>query len=182
MKLILLSDTHGFLDARIAALASACDIAVHAGDIGASGVLKMLAPRDRVVAVRGNNDTLSKWPAGEDALLRALPTVTSLDLPGGSLVVIHGDSYPAKNRHARLRADFPQAQAVVYGHSHRLICDCASYPWILNPGAAGRTRTFEGPSCLILQAIDEGTWRVAIHRFPRSGDRAAGRPKPMARP
>ncbi|MFM1890995.1 MAG: hypothetical protein RLZ44_72, partial [Pseudomonadota bacterium] len=38
-------------------------------------------------------------------------------------------------------------------------------PWVLNPGAAGRSRTFGGPSCLLLHA-GARVWRVETHRFP----------------
>jgi hypothetical protein len=37
-------------------------------------------------------------------------------------------------------------------------------PWVLNPGAAGRTRTYGGPSCLLLIA-GETDWKVEVHRF-----------------
>jgi hypothetical protein len=35
---------------------------------------------------------------------------------------------------------------------------------VLNPGAAGRTRTYGGPSCLLLIA-GETDWKVEVHRF-----------------
>jgi uncharacterized protein len=69
-------------------------------------------------------------------------------------------------RHARLRAAYPSARAIVYGHSHRLVVDDALTPWVLNPGAAGRARTYGGPSCLVLEA-NVRSWHVEIHRFAR---------------
>jgi predicted phosphodiesterase len=54
---------------------------------------------------------------------------------------------------------------VVYGHSHRLVCDQTEVPWILNPGGAGLVRTFGGPSCLIL-TVGARRWRTEIVRFP----------------
>lgn len=66
MRVLLLSDTHGVLDARIAALADCCDIVVHAGDVGSAQVLRRLrAVCPRVVAVRGNNDVAAKWLASD---------------------------------------------------------------------------------------------------------------------
>jgi hypothetical protein len=45
-----------------------------------------------------------------------------------------------------------------------LICDRSAVPWVLNPGAAGRARTFGGPSCLVLTASSM-SWRLKIFRF-----------------
>jgi putative phosphoesterase len=165
MRVLILSDTHGQLDVRIGALAQDCDVVMHAGDVGSSNVLDALrAGGASVVAVRGNNDVPSKWPRGERRELDALEDEARIDLPGGTLIAVHGDRYTPATRHARLRRAYPDARAVVYGHSHRLIVDDAATPWILNPGAAGRARTYGGPSCLVLEARPR-TWRVETHRF-----------------
>jgi putative phosphoesterase len=167
MRVLLLSDTHGQLDARIAALAQECDVVVHAGDIGNATVLETLrAGGANVIAIRGNNDVASKWPRGERAALEALEDEACVELPGGTLIAVHGDRYPPAARHARLRRDYPDARAVVYGHSHRLVVDDAALPWILNPGAAGRARTYGGASCLVVDAGSK-LWRVEAHRFER---------------
>ncbi|HEX7111311.1 MAG TPA: metallophosphoesterase family protein [Mizugakiibacter sp.] len=164
MRVLLLSDTHGVLDARIAALAADCALAVHAGDVGTAAVLDALAARcPRVIAVRGNNDVAAKWQ-GAAAVLRTLQTEARVELPGGVLAVVHGDALDARDRHARLRRVYADARAVLYGHSHRLCVDDAAAPWVLNAGAAGRARTYGGPSCLLLHA-EAKAWRVEIVRF-----------------
>lgn len=165
MRVLLLSDTHGALDARIAELATGCALAVHAGDVGAAAVLDALAARcPRVVAVRGNNDVAVKWQGAATAL-RTLPTEERIELPGGVLAVVHGDALAARDRHTRLRRAYTDARVVLYGHSHRLCVDDAAVPWVLNAGAAGRARTYGGPSCLLLQ-VEAKAWRVEIVRFP----------------
>lgn len=168
-RVAILSDTHGALDARVAEVVSRCDYAVHAGDIGNAAVLAALQPRNgRVLAVRGNNDTAAKWPPADHAVLDALPDSVLLELTGGVLAVVHGHrAGGTAGRHARLRRQFPAARAVVYGHSHRLVCDQSGPVWVLNPGAAGRARTFGGPSCLILHAGSRA-WRVEVLRFPET--------------
>ena len=172
MRVAILSDTHGQLDARIAELIERCDIAVHGGDIGGADVLSRLRPRSgRVHAVIGNNDVARKWPEDERALLERLPEQDCVALPGGELVVVHGHRLSAKGRHDRLRRQYPQARAIVYGHSHRLVADCESEPWVLNPGAAGRARTYGGPSCMLLSATAED-WSLSIHRFDLPRDKA----------
>jgi putative phosphoesterase len=170
-RVAILSDTHGVLDPRIADIVSGCDLAVHGGDIGNAAVLAALQPRSgRVIAVLGNNDSPAKWPDGEARLLDQLPAEVVEELPGGQLVVVHGHRMPAKDRHARLRRCFPEAGAVVYGHSHRLVTDCDALPWVLNPGAAGRARTFGGPSCIVLDATPEH-WSLRVYRFEMRGAR-----------
>jgi hypothetical protein len=186
IRVAILADTHGQLDRRIETLVRDCDIAVHGGDIGSAGVLARLQPRSgRVYAVRGNNDIPRKWPDGEQMLLEKLPQRAEVDLPGGSLVIVHGHRTGAAGRHARLRQQHPQARAIVYGHSHRLVSDCDSLPWVLNPGAAGHARTYGGPSCLILVAT-ETDWHVETHRFEPiskrpTRNRTEARPQPGTR-
>ena len=171
VRALLLADTHGVLDERIAALARECDIAVHAGDVGAAAVLDALqAGGAQVFAVRGNNDVPAKWSIDERRTLATLDAVVRVELPGGVLVGTHGDRFPPSKRHARLRAAFPEARAILYGHSHKLVIDDEETPWVLNPGAAGRARTHGGPSCLILRATTRA-WRVEPQRF----DRISGR-------
>ena len=177
MRVAILSDTHGHLDLRVAALVAQCDYAVHAGDIGARAVLEALRPREALVFVRGNNDTADKWRAEDRSWLEQIPWAASLDLPGGSLVVEHGHraGRPA-TRHVALRRRHPHARLIVYGHSHHLCVDRECRPWVVNPGAAGRSRTFGGPSCCILSA-SERRWVVRERRFEplaRTGRRRSG--------
>ncbi len=162
----LLADTHGVLDARVADCVAQCDWAVHAGDIGNAAVLDEMCPRERrVIAVRGNNDIAAKWPAADRGLLESLPHEAMLDLPGGVLAVVHGHRAGAvAHRHRYLRERYPAVRAILYGHSHRLVCDQEESVWVLNPGAAGRARTCGGPSCLILRA-GMRVWRVKVRRF-----------------
>lgn len=166
MRVAILSDTHGNVDVRILDRIAGCELAVHGGDIGCAGVLDAIAPLvGRVLAVTGNNDLPSKWPPGEHKRLAAIPGEIRQALPGGLLVVTHGHQTRARDRHRRLRRRYPDARAVVYGHSHHLVADLEQTPWILNPGAAGRSRTYGGPSFLLLHAA-EREWQVETHRLP----------------
>ncbi len=166
LRIAILGDTHGVLDPRVADVVSGCDIAVHTGDVGSRVVIDGMRPRQgRVVSIRGNNDIFAKWPLHEHDFLKSLPAEAELVLPAGRLVVVHGDrAGPAKTRHARLRRHYPKARAIAYGHSHRQVCDDSELPWVLNPGAAGRARTFGGPSLIILYAGVK-LWRLETHRF-----------------
>ena len=117
-----------------------------------------------IIAVVGNNDLPSKWPEQERGELASLSDSAVLDLPGGRLAIEHGHRFnPVIQRHAKLRKRHPDVRAIVYGHSHRLSIDQEGHPWVLNPGAAGRSRTFGGPSCLVLIVSMRG-WQVRVHR------------------
>lgn len=176
VRVAILADTHGWVDPRVVAIVAGCDLAVHVGDIGNAEVLTRLRPRrGSVWAVRGNNDRPVDWPILDLDLLATIPAQVELELPGGILMVIHGHQTQARERHERLRRRFPRARVLAYGHSHRLVVDQTAEPWVINPGAAGRNRTFGGPTCLVLSA-GEAEWRVAAHRFQpltRSRNRAS---------
>lgn len=176
LRVVIVSDTHGELDHRIAREALASDVVVHAGDVGSRDVLDALIPRDgRLIAVRGNNDVRDKWRNSDWGLMESLPWEARVTLPGGELVVVHGDRYGNPGRsHARMRRDYPGARLVVYGHSHRRCEDRSATPWILNPGAAGRVRTFGGPTFCLLRASSSG-WDLETRRFSPAAKRSARR-------
>ena len=164
MKVLVLSDTHGFVDPKIVRMARKADLVVHAGDIGRAEVLACLTPpHGRVLAVAGNNDTEAKWPTSDHAALVDLPANIQVDLPGGVLAVEHGHRiWDTANYHARLRLKYPEARAIAYGHTHVRKLDTARRPWVLNPGAAGRVRTKGGASCLLL-TVNSNRWRVRTY-------------------
>ena len=114
MDLAIISDTHlprgtrALPEACVARLAAA-DLIVHAGDLSTSAVLAQLRSLGRVVAVHGNVD---------DADLRAeLPEAALIRAGDRRIAVVH-DAGPRPGRLARLRTRFPQADAVIFGHSH----------------------------------------------------------------
>jgi uncharacterized protein len=169
-RVLILSDTHGAVAPAILELATHAGYIVHAGDIGSAAVLDSLATRAPTVAVRGNNDTPALWSRHESAVLRRLPLRAEFELPGGRIGIEHGDRCRlGRLRHADLRRRWPGCRAVVYGHSHRMLLDLDLEPWVLNPGAAGHTRTGGGASCLLLQAGVEN-WEVAAVRWSTTAE------------
>lgn len=180
-RVAILADTHGFLDQRIADQIRGCDIALHAGDVGGVDVLFAMHPRHEAVAIRGNNDDPDHWADAERDMLANLPGDATVDLPGGRIKLVHGDDGGTlEQRHRRYRHQFADCRAVVYGHSHRQCIDQSETPWVLNPGAAGRTRTNGGPGCLLL-ACDGHHWEIEALRFePQSAPRSRRRSGPAS--
>ncbi len=170
MKVGLVADSHGEVDERVVMMMSRCELVVHSGDIGHAGVLSILQEAcPNLVAVKGNNDTCGRWPEHDRDRLNQLNYEEIVPLPGGDLVVVHGHrAGPPVTRHRRLRSAFPDARAIVYGHSHRWVEDIRLVPWVLNPGACGRSRTFGGSSCQVLIA-EPRRWSVTTHQFSLGG-------------
>lgn len=156
LKIGIISDTHGSIHSKIVALLNTCDIAVHAGDIVDIKVLQKLNPKQKIIAVVGNNDT--HIPCFEE--------VETLDLPGGKLVVEHGHKhgYLSPSHHS-LRQTYADAKAIIYGHTHKQIIDTTENPWVVNPGAAGEVRNYGGAKCIVLTITDAKKWQFEPYVF-----------------
>ena len=133
----ILADTHmpkgdrRLPDACVEAVAAA-DQLIHAGDVLNPEVLADLRALCPVVhAVHGNVD--------RPALRRSLPETLEIELGPRRLGLIH-DAGPAKGRLRRLRALFPDADAVVFGHSHLPLHEQENDFQIFNPGSPTERR------------------------------------------
>jgi putative phosphoesterase len=109
----------------------AADLIIHAGDFSDATVLAQLAELGPVAAVHGNIDS--------PELCRELPEALTLDLDGVTLSVTH-DAGPAKGRLERMRTRFPEADAVVFGHSHLPLHEERDGFQIFNPGSPTERR------------------------------------------
>lgn len=167
LKIGIVSDTHEELSERIKAIITECDIAIHAGDIGSGSVLNALEPKSgHVIAVAGNNDKPYLWDFKDWDLVKHLPHVRELVVPGGMIAIEHGHEHDmCKPGHNDLRNAHPDARLVVYGHTHiQVIDEENSALHVLNPGAAGYTRNKGGPSCIVL-SIDDNDWAYEVFKF-----------------
>ena len=174
----ILSDTHSILDDNVAEVVRQCDMILHAGDIGGAGVLRELSAHcGQVRAVLGNNDVQGKWAAEDHAVLTGLEEVIYLDVPGGRIAMEHGHRiWDTRHYHQRLRKRHPDARLIVYGHTHVQTVDTRQRPWVVNPGAAGRERTKQGPSCLVLKIVpreeSQVDWSIRAYRFEKKSRRS----------
>jgi hypothetical protein len=136
LRLALIADTHlprgaRRIPGRCLEALQAADLIVHAGDFSRSSVLADLRELGPVAAVHGNVDSAE--------LRRELPESISLELENVVLGVIH-DAGPSKGRLERLRARFPDADAVVFGHSHMPLHAERDGFQIFNPGSPTERR------------------------------------------
>ncbi len=137
MQIALISDTHmprggRRLPQECVSRLRAADLIVHGGDLFEVEVLtelEVLGPP--VAAVYGNVDS--------PELRERLPAELMLELDGAALAVGH-DAGPAKGRLARMRRRFPEADAVVFGHSHIPLHEERDGFQIFNPGSPTERR------------------------------------------
>ena len=166
-RIAIISDTHGYVDENVLKAIQGCDRIIHAGDICGAHVLSQLeCICPNITAVTGNNDNVDLWPDSEASVVNNLPAIAELELPGGTLAVEHGHKHGMHQPdHESLRASHPQAKVIVYGHTHTMLIDDSKTPWVINPGAAGKTRTGGGASCIMLNAVTDGNWDIEMLRF-----------------
>jgi putative phosphoesterase len=135
--LAVISDTHmprgarQLPDACVARLVAA-DAILHAGDLMEAAVLdELLSLGPPVHAVRGNVDS--------SELQARLPLMRTVEAAGARIGMVH-DAGPSTGRLARMRARFPDAHAVVFGHSHIPLHEQRDGFQIFNPGSPTERR------------------------------------------
>jgi uncharacterized protein len=140
----VIADTHGLLRPDVARVFSGVDLILHAGDVGARGVLDALSAIARVEAVYGNVDD------PHDPALARERTVTA---GGLTIHVSHGHELGRPT--AQLALARYAADVVVFGHTHRSCVVRADDGRLgLNPGAAGPRRFELQPSVARLTIAD----------------------------
>ena len=132
LRVGVVSDTHAprfwkRLPDAVARAFEGVDVILHGGDVCEPSVLDELSAIAPVHVVLGNNDgpAVAAWGA---------PETLELELAGVRVAMIH-DSGARQGRAARMRRTFPDADLVVFGHSH--------IPWdteedgqrLFNPGS-----------------------------------------------
>jgi len=132
VRLAIISDTHlprgrrRLPEACVAHLRAA-DLILHGGDVSTGAVLDEIeAIGPPVVAVRGNVD--------EPALAGRLPEERIVEAEGARIAMVH-DAGPRIRRLERMRVRFPDADAVVFGHSHIPLHEERDGFQIFNPGS-----------------------------------------------
>ena len=158
MKVVVVSDTHirpggkrRLPDALYETLSDA-DAVLHAGDIVTREVLDELAGFAPVHAVLGNND--------DGVLAGMLPETLVVEFDGVRVAMIH-DSGARDGRPRRMQRRFPDANVVVYGHSHIPFCgEGLNGQLLFNPGSPTERRAQPHHTFGVLD-VDNGRLRQA---------------------
>ena len=136
MEVVVLSDSHltkgiDGVGVQVLDAIARADIVLHAGDVTSRQALAELEALAQTYAVLGNND---------HDLQGRLPESRLLELDGVQIAMVH-DSGARAGRPRRLHRRFPEADLVVFGHSHTPVDEVGENEQLLfNPGSPTQRR------------------------------------------
>lgn len=132
VRIGLLSDTHGYWDARYEKYFSSCDEIWHSGDIGSIDILERLKEIKPVRAVYGNIDGTE--------VRQQCPRHLRFNIEDVSVWITHIGGYPGRYA-AEVKPEIYRnpPKLFVSGHSHilKVMYDDSLGLLHVNPGAAG---------------------------------------------
>ena len=147
MRIGLISDTHGKLRNQVFTALDGVARILHAGDIGPYDLLVELEAIAPVTAVHGNTDRFD--------IRERVPEVAELEAAGYRIGLMHGHQLGSPEP-AGLRRALPDADVIVYGHTHRPLVEDVAGTLVVNPGSAGAARFGLQPSVAVLTLTPEG--------------------------
>lgn len=147
MKVAVISDTHTSGMTRTVPFSAwpfleTADHILHAGDVVDTSLLEEMKSLAPLTVVMGNCDAMDvrDWGATDEAVV---------ELGGLQIGMIH-DSGLSAGRRERMRARFPTARVVVFGHSHMPVNEDADGLLLFNPGSPTWKRKAPFPSMGLL--------------------------------
>ncbi len=155
MKIGVLSDTHlkrvtqQLVDIYDRYL-SRVNMVVHAGDLVSMDIVDFLSQKPLHV-VQGNMD---EWDVRERYDIKRI-----IEVNGFRLGLIHGWGSPV-GIEKRVRSEFDDVDAIIYGHSHRPANHSSNGVLFFNPGTASGFAISGSHSIGILDVEDELTGRI----------------------
>lgn len=141
-RVIVLSDTHGLLRPEVLAYLTQADEVIHGGDINTQAIVDKLSEYAPLHIVRGNND--KDWAE---------------DLPHSLTFTIEGVRFFLVHNKKDVPSDLSGVNVVIYGHSHKYVCEYREGILWLNPGSCGRRR-FDQEITFAVMTLDNGHVQV----------------------
>ncbi len=132
MRILLLSDTHGYMGDDILSFVESVDEVWHAGDIGEGDVIEQMEQIKPVRSVYGNIDQAS--------IRDKSPLNQIFELEGLKVFMTHIGGYPGRyNARVRQLIQTEHPKIYICGHSHilKVVPDNKYQLLHLNPGACG---------------------------------------------
>lgn len=157
----VLSDTHlqapdNSFRQRCLAAFSACDLIIHAGDLTDYGILSAFAGKE-VIAVSGN---MCNYVTQQQ-----LPERRLFSVAGHTIAVTHGAG-PRHNIVDRVYSLFPEADCIIYGHTHTAALERIGLTWLLNPGSFQGSGRHGSPASYAIIRIDKSGLHPSLHTLP----------------
>jgi len=155
----ILSDTHLYEDSpafhrQVEACFADCRIIFHAGDLTTHSILAAFGDR-KVYAVHGN--------MCDQATCNRLPGRMEIELGGFNFAITHrcGRNYDFESE---LIGEFPEADCIIYGHTHQARCTKIGPQLLINPGSFRGTGRYGAQGSYAILEIDQGL-RAQIHQL-----------------
>lgn len=145
-RIAIISDTHNLLRPEVAELVKTCGCVLHGGDISdlrTLDILKKLAP---VYAVKGNNDK-GDWAD-------RLPGSRRITVRGVRFFLVHNQKELPEGLSKR------NTDVIIFGHSHKYVCEEKGGILWLNPGSCGKRRFGLPITMAVLLIGGDGNFQV----------------------
>lgn len=160
MRIGVISDTHmprrgNSLPAFVRDAFKDVEMILHAGDIKDQSVLDELNQLAPTRAVAGNMDS--------QALVEQLGQQQLLEINGLQVGLMHGHVGEGRTPERRALNAFPDADVIVFGHTHQPYRDRYGKQLLLNPGSATEPRSAPRPSVAILTIDETGASATFIY-------------------
>ena len=156
----ILSDTHlskpnkEFIE-RVEQCFSECDVIIHAGDLVDISILD--AFQGKIVhAVHGN--------CCPGSVRTALPSQYTFQLEDFTVGITHGNGL-GHDIESALWDLFPEADCMIYGHTHQAVCHRIAGKLIINPGAFQSSSKYGVPCSYAMLEVDKQL-KGSLHELP----------------
>jgi uncharacterized protein len=158
IKIGILSDTHishctETFKIQTAKAFSDCQIIIHAGDLVDHAILDVFGQKT-VYAVHGNMcNTKTQC---------LLPFDRFIEIEGYALGICHGAG-PVATIEQRLWDLFPEADCIIFGHTHKPLCERRGPVLFINPGSFKSSGAYGAPPTYAILDLDENGLQAKIH-------------------
>ena len=147
----ILSDTHlsscsDLFRRQVETVFAQCSMILHAGDLTDISVLEAFRGKE-VHAVHGNMCNIGSQ--------QTLPGSKLITIGGYRIGLCHGAWGPRHTIEERVWAIFPQADCIVYGHTHHAVCHRVGGVLFINPGTFQSTGPHGAPGTYAILQVDE---------------------------
>lgn len=132
-----------------------CDVIIHAGDLVDIAVLDIFSGK-KIYAVHGN--------MCNSKTANTLPGQTTFQLEQFTVGLVHGAGL-GFDIELRLWDLFPEADCMIYGHTHRAVCHRQGKALIINPGSFQKPSPYGGGGTYAILEIDN-SMHGAIYEVP----------------
>ena len=132
-KILLVSDTHSYLDDTILKYVKGSDITIHAGDVGSEDIIYTIKKHTFFIGVYGNID--------DQQVRTTLKENEIINIENHKFLITHiAGKCPNYNKKLKKLISDEKPQILIYGHSHLLKVefDKKNQLTVINPGAAGK--------------------------------------------